>query len=84
MGGTYWPNGQLAVLVGPYDSDGRREGLWVYYDENGRELDFAQFAKNPPIEGTGYYSAGLRIRSATDEELSEAKKRAQALHQVWK
>lgn len=71
------PNGQLVVLTGPEDWRGRREGLWVYYDPEGRELYDDTAPDGRPRTLTGVYSAGVRIRLPSAAELADARVRAE-------
>jgi hypothetical protein len=71
-------NGQLCLLEGESDWRGLREGLWVYYDENGKELFESKRHDGSLLTLTGIYKGGARIGLPTDEQLKEARERADA------
>lgn len=70
-----YPNGQLMVLPGEYDADRLREGVWVYFEEDGtpRLQKGTDAVMNWP---SGYYSHGEKVRDLTKDELDAAVQRA--------
>ncbi|NUP95438.1 MAG: hypothetical protein HUU28_04665 [Planctomycetaceae bacterium] len=65
-------NGQIALVkTGSTNLSGEREGLWVYYDEEG-ELLFEQSYGSESYLRTGVYENGVRVRLPNEEELAAA------------
>lgn len=69
---TFHGNGQLLVLPGESDSNGDRQGVWVYFNDDGSVK-----TDDDEIDGivhtrTGFYEHGVRVRMPTDSELDES------------
>lgn len=70
---TYYGNGQLLVLPGAENENREREGVWVYFNEDGSvKLDDDQI-DGVTHERTGVYAHGHRVRMPTDVELESAR-----------
>jgi antitoxin component YwqK of YwqJK toxin-antitoxin module len=39
----YYPNGKSIKFTGPQDENGKRNGKWSYYSEDGRELSMTMY-----------------------------------------
>lgn len=39
----YYPDGKTVKFTGPQDSEGKRDGKWLYYSEDGRELSMTMY-----------------------------------------
>ena len=62
-----YDNGQLRVLAGSADANGKRDGPWMFLDRDGSVL-YSEVVQGDMCNRTGFYIHGLRTRPLTSEE----------------
>jgi hypothetical protein len=76
---TYHGNGQLLVLPGGHDKNNEREGVWVYFNEDGSVKLVDDQIDGVTYERTGVYEHGHRVRMPIDAELQSARVEAERM-----
>jgi hypothetical protein len=64
-------NGQLAHVAGGLTLSGERDGVWVYFDDDG-SIVYDELIGGVSYMRTGVYRNGQRIGSPTEAELEDA------------